>query len=157
MPNSLSSQDTPARPTNEERTAAWGVIERDARYDHAGSAMSWRDHLCYQMACREAYDTERTLLGYLRDAVKDGDVTDSDGLRERLEQDADSAFTYTLSALVYVLGCRNEDAYEDETGEKPRNVEAQAAYAAVFNVTQEDDYQSLADALDLDNDEGASV
>ncbi len=148
MTPSLSSQTTPTRPTSEERTTAWSVIERDARYDHAGSSMSWKDHVAYQLACRQAYETEQALLGYLRDAVDAVEITDADELRERLEQDADSAFIYTLSALVYVLGCQNEDAYADELGEKPTTIEVQAAYAAVYNVMQEEGYQELVDRLE---------
>lgn len=156
--NSISGVDTPARPTNEARAAAWEVIERDARYNHAGSAMSWRCHLAYQMACREAFETEQALLGYLKDAVEAKEITSSDELRERLEQDADSAFIYTLSALVYVLGCQNEGAYEDETGEKPSSVEAHACFAVIRNVTEEQEYQDMVEALDNpeEEDEGSA-
>ena len=113
-----------------------------------GSVFSPMVHLMAQLGRRNASEVERRCLAHLLDAVESNEAKDEDELRERLSEEIDSIFTYTLNASAYLFGCDNQDAYEEECGEKAPSVEAQAAYALEQNVTQRQEWDDMVSRLD---------
>ncbi len=87
-------------------------------------------------AIREWYYTEiRSMVDFLIEDLKAEKPEDDDAAREWLTErvdeitDAHEYVIYTYKAQCVCLASDNEDAYEDETGEKPPTVETQACTA----------------------------
>lgn len=122
---------------------AWKVIEQDAQEEHQGSGMGWRDHLAYRLASQEVQATVESVLDELERGVQEGEITTRGELEVRAGEEADNAAIYTLSALVYLLGSSNADAYAEEMGEETEDVSVRAAWAIMAEVQERDRWDAL--------------
>ncbi len=107
-----SKFSSPARITDADVNAAVTIITRDYLQDVQGIADE------------------------ILEAVKSGEITDQDALEERLQQEVDGSqrVIYTFQSKLGLLATRYDDAYEDEFGEKPKDVAVQMAYAMMQDV-----------------------
>ncbi len=80
---------------------------------------------------RDYWDDVRGVTSDLIRQIKDGEITSESDLYERLDEDVDNTqrIIYTFQAKCGLLSTNNEDAYEDEIGEKPPSIEAQMSMA----------------------------
>ena len=85
---------------------------------------------------RDYYQDVQGIADEILSAVKSGEITDDEGLEERLQQDVDGSarVIYTFQSKLGLLVCKNDEAYEDEFGEKPADVAVQMAYAMMADV-----------------------
>jgi hypothetical protein len=85
---------------------------------------------------RDYYQDVQGIADDLLRAVKDGEITDEEGLEERLQQEVDGSarVIYTFQSKLGLLVCKNDEAYEDEFGEKPKDIAVQMAYAMMQDV-----------------------
>lgn len=69
-------------------------------------------------------------------AVKKGEITDDESLTEYLEQTVDGSarVIYTFQAKIGLLVSKNEDAYQDETGEPPSDPSKAMYFAMIADV-----------------------
>lgn len=88
-------------------------------------------------------DVQNTKNSIYEDVLR-GEIADSDELRERIE--SDSEIIYTSDAYKTIWVSDNEDAYEDQIGEKPETIEVQATWAYA-----EDVKEALSRDMDIDN------
>lgn len=88
---------------------------------------------------RDYYQDVKGIADEIRQAIKDGEITDVDQLDERLQQEVDGSgrVIYTFQSKLGLLVTSNDEAYEEEFGEKPRDIAAQMAYALLQDVREE--------------------
>ena len=82
--------------------------------------------------------------------ILDGSIEDDDALEERIHEEAENACIYTWDATLIAAWSDNSGAYEDEMGEKPPTVEAQACWAYMADlrdVLRAHDVTSVRDVL----------
>ncbi len=101
-----------------------------------------------QLGRRNASQVERRLLEALSAAVGGGEVTSEDDLRQRMSEEIDSIFTYTLNASAYVFGCDYPETYEEQMGGKAPSIEAQAACALEQNAVSRDEWSALVQQIE---------
>lgn len=77
------------------------------------------------------WDDVRGIVDDLAQAIRDGEITDSESFQEYLDQTTDGhqRVIYTHQARLGLCFTNNADAYEEEIGEKPPTVEAQMLMA----------------------------
>jgi hypothetical protein len=87
---------------------------------------------------RDYYQDVQGIADDILAAVKSGEITDQEGLEERLQQDVDGSarVIYTFQSKLGLLVCKNDEAYEEEFGEKPADVAVQMAYAMMVDVRE---------------------
>ena len=87
---------------------------------------------------RDYYQDVQGIADDILAAVKSGEITDQEGLEERLQQDVDGSarVIYTFQSKLGLLVCKNDEAYEEEFGEKPADVAVQMAYAMIVDVRE---------------------
>lgn len=83
--------------------------------------------------------------------IKEGEITSRDGLYEALHYEADSTqwVIYTYQARILLICTDTPDAYEEEFGEKPSTVEAQAAAAFLHDLTEQVEAEADGDVEEL--------
>jgi len=88
---------------------------------------------------RDYYQDVKGIADDIRRAVKDGEITDQEGLEERINQDVDGSarVIYTFQSKLGLLVTSNDEAYEEEFGEKPKDIAVQMAYAMIQDVREE--------------------
>ncbi len=64
-------------------------------------------------------------------AIAEGEISDEDGLTERLDSECDSAVTYTSDAVDILYSSENDDAADDAMGEGEATKPEQRAYFAL--------------------------
>lgn len=96
---------------------------------------------------QDYWDDVRGITADLVKRIKDGEITDREGLDEALNQDVDGSqrVIYTFQAKLGLLATNNADAYEEDFGEKPED-ESKAMYAAMMR-----DVQAQLEAEDVDS------
>lgn len=101
-----------------------------------------------------------TAIDVLEDVLS-GRIEDTDGLETRLHEEADTAVTYTRDAERILFSSENDDAYEDQIGEKAPSVEAAAAMAFETDVREllgneyflaDEDHPAVPEGFDLSDD-----
>ncbi len=104
------------------------------------------------------YQDVRDLGDDLKKRIKDGEITDTDDLQERLHEDVDGSarVIYTLQNKLGLLASDNEDAYVEEFGEAPvegNNINWAVMMAAAFERDVSEylgDFDSLFESDDED-------
>lgn len=88
---------------------------------------------------RDYYQDVKGIAEDILRAIKDGEITDVEQLEERLQQDVDGSarVIYTFQSKLGLLVTSNDEAYEEEFGEKPQDIAAQMAYAMLVDVREE--------------------
>jgi hypothetical protein len=101
---------------------------------------------------RDYYDDVREIVENLKQAIKDGEVTDEDGAYDWLHQSIDGSarVIYTWQAKLGLLVSDNEDAYEDEIGEPAPSVESRMYMAMMRDVL--DTIGDLSDLFEAEQD-----
>jgi hypothetical protein len=87
---------------------------------------------------RDYYADVRGIAADLIRQIKDGEITSEDQLNDAIHQDVDSAqrVIYTFQAKLGLIASGNEDAYEEDFGEKPDSPE-KAMFAALARDVRE--------------------
>lgn len=87
---------------------------------------------------RDYYQDVASIGEELIRLVKDGQISNDEQLEERLQQEVDGSarVIYTFQSKLGLLVCKNDEAYEDEFGEKPADVAVQMAYAMIQDVRE---------------------
>lgn len=89
---------------------------------------------------RDYYQDVKGIADDIRDAVfQRREITNENQLEEYLQQTVDGSarVIYTFQSKLGLLVTKNDEAYEDEFGEKPRDIAAQMAYAMLVDVREE--------------------
>ena len=95
---------------------------------------------------RDYWDDVRGVTNDLIGRIKDGEIKDREGLDQALDEAVDGTqrVMYTFQAKLGLLATENEDAWENDFGEKPED-ESKAMFAAMRQ-----DVQAQLDAEDVD-------
>lgn len=85
---------------------------------------------------RDYYQDVQGIADEILRAVKSGEITDAEGLDEYLQQSVDGSarVIYTFQSKLGLLVCKNDEAYEEEFGEKTADIAVQMAYAMMQDV-----------------------
>lgn len=84
------------------------------------------------------YQEVRSYADDILAAVKSGEITNDEQLRERITQDVDGSarVIYTYKSRLGLLVSDNDDAYEEEFGEPTNDVAAQMSMAMQRDVSE---------------------
>jgi hypothetical protein len=85
----------------------------------------------YEAASMAAHKIARSIVESLCDAIKEGEVTDEEGLSERMREECDNACIYTADCYALCWGLReaSEDAISDFGAQTMSDAITKQAYA----------------------------
>lgn len=87
---------------------------------------------------RDYYQDVHGIGDEIKDAIESSEISTDDQLHDRINQEVDSSqrVIYTFQARCGLLVTNNDEAYENEFGDKPPTVEAQMAYAMTVDIRE---------------------
>jgi len=100
---------------------------------------------------RDYFDDVRGIVEDCKRAIRDGEVSSDDELRDYLHESVDGCqrVIHTFQARCGLLSSDHPDAYEDETGERPSDVSVQMYWALMADVNDRlESYDELCEELE---------
>lgn len=107
----------------------------------------------YSAASKEAWKIVEGVKEALRDAIRDGEVTDEEELSDRACEEIDNALIYTADQWVCAYGLRSErDPFSEGLLSEPDSIEQVIGMQAYLNVEDAIDLGDFADAFAVAED-----
>ena len=107
----------------------------------------------YSAASKEAWKIVEGVKESLREAIRDGEVTDEEELSDRAHEEIDSALIYTADQWVCAYGLRQiRDPFEEGLISEPKSVNQVIGVQACLNVEDAIDLSDFADAFAVAGD-----
>lgn len=96
---------------------------------------------------RDYYQDVHGIGDEIKSAIESGEISTDDQLQDRINQEVDGSqrVIYTFQARCGLLVSENDEAYEDQFGDKAPTVEAQMSVAMM------EDIRSYIGAVDFDD------
>lgn len=120
--------------------------------------MARSDGSAYAAASKEAWGIVEGVKESLREAIRDGEVTDEEGLQERMYEEIENALIYISDQWVCAYGLRqSRDPFSEGLLSEPDSIEQVIGIQATLNLEDAIDLSDFADAFAVAEDSEISL